>query len=165
MFETKSLPSASATDASRRVHTYLPRHNAIENFPTHPALNTSSIKLPLEHLCFLRTYSARIYFIVSNSSLACLHMPHPSNPVDDNSVRPYNREHDCLPKAVSRTFGSLMARCFAVLTCACQRVECQSDGLPLGCSSCVLLCSVLQQYILLPATSFVCSGEFQAKKR
>ena len=32
---------------------------------------------------FLRTYSARIYFIGANSSLACLHMPHPSNPVDD----------------------------------------------------------------------------------
>ena len=72
---------------------YLPRHNAIENFPTHPALNTSSIKLPLGHSCFLRTYSARIYFIVSNSSLACLHMPHPSNPVDDISARSYNREH------------------------------------------------------------------------
>ena len=40
----------------------------------------------------LRTYSARIYFIVSNSSLACLHMPHPSNPVDDIRVRPSYRE-------------------------------------------------------------------------
>ncbi|KAI0370520.1 hypothetical protein BV20DRAFT_966406 [Pilatotrama ljubarskyi] len=34
-------------------------------------------------------------------------MPHPSNPVDDTSVRSYNREHGRLA-AVSRTFGSCL---------------------------------------------------------
>ena len=52
----------------------------------------SGIKAAAQPSGFLRTYSARIYFIVSNSSLACLHMPHPSNPVDDIAVRSYNRE-------------------------------------------------------------------------
>ncbi|OCH94958.1 hypothetical protein OBBRIDRAFT_21364 [Obba rivulosa] len=44
----------------------------------------------------------------TNSSLACLHMPHPSNPVDDTSARSLYREHGRLC-AVSRTFGSRCA--------------------------------------------------------
>ena len=58
---------------------------------TQPALNLVVYKDLRRHRCFLRTYSARIYFIVSNSSLACLHMPHPTSPVDDIRVRPSYR--------------------------------------------------------------------------
>ena len=58
------------------------------------------------HSGFLRTYSARIYFIVSNSSLACLHMPHPSNPVDDTSAHSYNREHGRLVRSRGRLVRS-----------------------------------------------------------
>ena len=42
---------------------------------------------------FFRTYSARIYFIETNSSLACLHVPHPSIPVDDISAHSFDREY------------------------------------------------------------------------
>ena len=42
---------------------------------------------------FLRTYSARIYFIETNSSLAILQLPHPSNPLDDNHAHSFDREH------------------------------------------------------------------------
>ena len=59
--------------------------------PPRPYINPSS-RFP----GFLRTYSARIYSIETNSSLACLHMPHPSNPVDDTSARSFNREHIAL---------------------------------------------------------------------
>ena len=113
---------------------HLPRHNAIENFPTHPALNTFSIKLPLGHSCLLRTYSARIYFIVSNSSLACLHMPLLSHPVDDIRVRPSYREHGRPLLFGGRVWSrgrlarSGAAVCFAVVRWACQRVGRQSDG-------------------------------------
>ena len=86
-----------------------------------------AIKFPSQHSCFLRTYSARIYSIETNSSLACLHMPHPSNPVDDTSIHPYNREHGSL-RRVSRTFGSCLASSACSRADTCQRVECQSDG-------------------------------------
>ena len=52
--------------------------------------------------CFFRTYSARIYFIGTNSSLACLHMPHPSHPVDDATAHSYNREHGRLARSRGR---------------------------------------------------------------
>jgi hypothetical protein len=50
-------------------------------------------KAALKLSWFFRTYSARIYFIETNSSLACLHMPHPSNPLDDNRALSFDREH------------------------------------------------------------------------
>ncbi|KAL4081117.1 hypothetical protein J3A83DRAFT_4084336, partial [Scleroderma citrinum] len=43
--------------------------------------------------CFFRTYSARIYSIETNSSLACLHVPHPSSPLDDIRAHSFDREH------------------------------------------------------------------------
>lgn len=42
---------------------------------------------------FFRTYSARIYSIDTNRVLACLHMPHPSPPVDDTRAHSFYREH------------------------------------------------------------------------
>ena len=115
--------------------------------PKHPP----TYKPAPSHSCFLRTYSARIYFIGTNSSLACLHMPHPSNPVDDNSVHPYNREHGLHSLQVSRTFGSYFCVGRKTVRNTCQRVGRQSDGLPQGCS---LLCS-LYQYICFEQPSIV----------
>ena len=95
--------------------------------PKEPQINCCA-----QHSGLLRTYSARIYFIVSNSSLACLHMPHPSNPVDDIRARPLYRELWLAPFGVrvSRTFGSL-AFVFLVSDTGwtCQRVGRRSDGL------------------------------------
>ena len=71
-------------------------HKRLYDYPENPKacpkLTARYKARPCIH-CFFRTYSARIYFIGTNSSLACLHMPHPSNPVDDISARSYNREH------------------------------------------------------------------------
>ncbi|KAI0367687.1 hypothetical protein BV20DRAFT_970253, partial [Pilatotrama ljubarskyi] len=54
-------------------------------------------------------------------------MPHPSHPVDDTSVRSYNREHGRLV-AVSRTFGSCLLLPFGVDRSANQRAGRMSDG-------------------------------------
>ena len=67
---------------------------------TGPELTAAYIR-PAAALRFPRTYSARIYFIVSNSSLACLHMPHPSYPADDIRAHSFDREHG-LPLRRSR---------------------------------------------------------------
>ena len=96
-----------------------------------PALNwgpPEGIKACAQPSGFLRTYSARIYFIVSNSSLACLHMPHPSSLVDDIRAPSYNREHGRLT-AVSRTFGSWCLRAACSRGPTCQRGERSSDRL------------------------------------
>ena len=50
--------------------------------------------LAADDFYFLRTYSARIYFIETNSSLAILQLPHPSNPLDDICALSFDREHD-----------------------------------------------------------------------
>lgn len=79
--------------------------------------------------CFLRTYSARIYSIETNSSLACLHMPHPSNPVDDTSARSFNRElSPCLQGVEDVRLGG--ASCLRASVLPCLRVARLSDGLP-----------------------------------
>ena len=93
-----------------------------------PALNLRLYKRFPSLSGFLRTYSARIYFIVSNLSLACLHMPHPSYPVDDNRTRPFDREHGLAFVQVSRTFGFSRAQLLAVVRRINQRAECSSDG-------------------------------------
>jgi hypothetical protein len=96
-----------------------------------PALNSTGTRTRARHGCFLRTYSARIYFIVSNSSLACLHKPHPSTPFDDTRVRPSHREHPGFA-AGSRTFGAaVLCVLVRVARARCQRVERLSDGAPL----------------------------------
>ena len=106
-----------------------------------PALNCRRIKGARRHRCFLRTYSARIYFIETNSSLACLHVPHPSNPVDDIRALPSYREHGLFQGSRGRlaTFLHLPYGWSWVVR---QRVERQSDGLSL-CSS------LLVKYIMM----------------
>jgi len=73
--------------------------------------------------------SARIYFIETNSSLAILQLPHPTNPLDDICAHSFNREHGF------RASGSLDDVWFvrrqvlvSVLTLTSQRVERSSDG-------------------------------------
>ena len=77
----------------------------------HTCPKLTAIKPASVNFCFLRLYSARyghhkvsaslslsrshfsvhrIYFIVSNLSLACLTMPHSSHPVDDSHAPPFD---------------------------------------------------------------------------
>jgi hypothetical protein len=58
-----------------------------------PPLKLALYKEPLLLPLLFRTYSARIYSIGTNSSLACLHMPHLSKEFDDTAAASYNREH------------------------------------------------------------------------
>ena len=58
-----------------------------------PCPKLTAYKVASRTVCFLRTYSARIYFIGTNSSLARLLVPHPSCPVDDNRARSLCRAH------------------------------------------------------------------------
>lgn len=97
---------------------------------------------------FLRTYSVRIYFIVSNSSLACLHMPHPSNPLDDIRARSSHREH-VLREEDSMTFGRPLLCALRGARRACQRAGRLSDGFlssllrVLSDVTCYVICNAL----------------------
>lgn len=55
-------------------------------------------------------------------------MPHSSNPVDDISVRPFDREHGTPFGWVSRKFGFLAASPVSGMWFDNQRVERLSDG-------------------------------------
>jgi hypothetical protein len=100
-----------------------------------PALN-SIYKPAREKFCFLRLYSARyghhkvspasfklkltksssyrIYFIVSNLSLACLTMPHSSHPVDDIHVPSFDREHGgAFVHRLEDVWLCILKRCFS----------------------------------------------------
>lgn len=76
--------------------------------------------------------SAGIILHVTNSSLAFLTMPHPSNSFDDISAHSLDREHvlwDSMKSGLTSTF------LLAVLSWISQRVERRSDGF-LPCTLC-----------------------------
>ena len=126
-----------------------------QKLPPHGPPPGRVYKAPASHTDFLRTYSARIYFIGTNSSLACLHMPHPSNPVDDNRVRPSYRAHGPALRARGREDVWLTSSVVPISVAreVRQRVGRQSDGLPQGCS---LLCSLSNIHDFLPITLLWC---------
>jgi len=78
--------------------------------------SSNYINLISHFLCFFRTYSARIYFIETNSSLAILQLPHPSNPLDDTCAHSFDREH-----------GSAQAKSRGRLACSSLSAACSLD--------------------------------------
>lgn len=79
--------------------------------PAHgPPVNASYISLARGVQCFLRTYSARIYFIETNCSLAHSNVPHSSFVCDDIARTPLQQRTCSL--ASSMMLGLRLARCF-----------------------------------------------------